>query len=184
MRIDTPPPPPGHLLPLRDAIPAPVRAGASSPRPRMPAGWWSGALLLPLFLGWVFGALGSLRNGQAADARANAETLASQIRSRLGADAFARGPILVTLVGHACACARPDDARRWTDALRSTALPTISLDAQDAVFSTLIFDTHGALRFAGSPAASGCTGDPVRLLASVLAPSAAPVAPFVSACVC
>lgn len=148
-----------------------------------PAGW-SACLLLPLWMGWVFGSLGHLGSREVADARADAERLATGIRLQLGPAAFGRGAVVVALDGHRCGCARDGDTARWDDAVRMTGGVDAVVDAPGAAFSTLVFDIQGALRFAGSPAAAGCTGDPVRLLVAAQDPSTASPESFVSACVC
>lgn len=170
-------------------IDLPVHAPDAGLKPRrtrsVPSGRvLSACILLPLWLGWVFGSLWHMRGSQMLDARAEAEALAADIRRRLGSSAFASGPVLVALSGHRCNCARGGDDARWTTALREAGGTHVAVDAPGASFSALVFDTHGALRLAASPAAAGCTGDPARLLDTALAPSTAPVAPFVSACVC
>ena len=165
--------------------------GASSVRLRPTSGTWrrhgrwcSAFLLLPLWLGWVFGSLGHLQAADTASAHAQARTLATAILAGLDADAFAPAGLIVSITGHRCDCARADDAARWDRAVQAASGRRITVEMPGAVFSTLAFDASGALRFAGSPAAAGCTGDPARLLGAVMPPSAASATPFVSACVC
>lgn len=146
--------------------------------------WCSAFVLLPLWLGWVFGNLGHLQIAATLDAHEQARSLVSLLRAHLGADMLAQGDLVVSIEGHACDCTSPGDAARWHTAVEALGEHHVTVAVPGAAFSTLVFDTAGALRFAGSPAAAGCTGDPTRLLSSVTQPSAAPSAPFVSACVC
>lgn len=154
------------------------------PQRRLSRGWWSGAIVLPLWLGWVTGSLGSLQTAQLVDTRADAEALASIVRAQLGPDAFAGGSVLVTLTGHACSCIGDAEASRWAQALQSRSADVFAVDAPGAAYSTLAFDADGRLRFAGSPVGAGCSGDPARLLAAALATARADAAPFLAPCVC
>lgn len=152
--------------------------------PALPQAWWSALVMLPLWVGWSFGSLGSLQARQIADTRHQAEVLAATVRARLGTSAFDGRSVVVALTGHRCTCASASDDARWARALGEGTGALLTLEVPGAPYSTLAFDADGALRFAGSPTGAGCSGDPARLLAAVLDVQDTTAAPFVAPCAC